>query len=584
MKKYALILSLLVLIGLALTTRFFTQETQLDNEVFIETTKSIRNLQSLDKNLLLLIYQSRYNSEFDNDELIQTHERISEEFDNLRYEALFSEIENSVKINNAIMKFDDHFRSRQETLQNYIQNNMAISESLINISLLTYQLSDESDNNIAIAAQSVNLQALIAKINALIYDFVIGENLQETALKSDRNKLVELSTQIEFNNSKKASQLLGIFIQDIDTVLNNFEPAQQQFIQLNSLNSSQLLDAIEDQYSNYHNEAITFSKQFRTALLAYGLCLLVALLFFAWQIRKNYLHLGQQVSDRTKEIKLAYDDLQESQEQLIQSEKMASLGQMVAGVAHEINTPLGYVTSNVEILKVNFKDVQSIINMLGETSDEIRKENRNNKLISQKINKMVNTYVQMEADIVADESVQLLNDGSYGLAEISKLVSSLKDFARIDRQSTEQIDIHTCLDNSVTIASNHIKDNDIKVIKEYSDLAKISCFPSKVNQLFLNIITNACQAMKDTGDTLTISTHKSGDNIMIQFQDQGCGMDENTQQKMFDPFFTSKDIGDGTGLGMSIAYKIIEAHNGKINVESEVGKGTTIDVLLPYQK
>lgn len=584
MKKYALILSLLVLIGLALTTRFFTQETQLDNEVFIETTKSIRNLQSLDKNLLLLIYQSRYNSEFDNDELIQTHERISEEFDNLRYEALFSEIENSVKINNAIMKFDDHFRSRQETLQNYIQNNMAISESLINISLLTYQLSDESDNNIAIAAQSVNLQALIAKINALIYDFVIGENLQETALKSDRNKLVELSTQIEFNNSEKASQLLGIFIQDIDTVLNNFEPAQQQFIQLNSLNSSQLLDAIEDQYSNYHNEAITFSKQFRTALLAYGLCLLVALLFFAWQIRKNYLHLGQQVSDRTKEIKLAYDDLQESQEQLIQSEKMASLGQMVAGVAHEINTPLGYVTSNVEILKVNFKDVQSIINMLGETSDEIRKENRNNKLISQKINKMVNTYVQMEADIVADESVQLLNDGSYGLAEISKLVSSLKDFARIDRQSTEQIDIHTCLDNSVTIASNHIKDNDIKVIKEYSDLAKISCFPSKVNQLFLNIITNACQAMKDTGDTLTISTHKSGDNIMIQFQDQGCGMDENTQQKMFDPFFTSKDIGDGTGLGMSIAYKIIEAHNGKINVESEVGKGTTIDVLLPYQK
>lgn len=584
MKKYALILSLLVLIGLALTTRFFTQETQLDNEVFIETTKSIRNLQSLDKNLLLLIYQSRYNSEFDNDELIQTHERISEEFDNLRYEALFSEIENSVKINNAIMKFDDHFRSRQETLQNYIQNNMAISESLINISLLTYQLSDESDNNIAIAAQSVNLQALIAKINALIYDFVIGENLQETALKSDRNKLVELSTQIEFNNSKKASQLLGIFIQDIDTVLNNFEPAQQQFIQLNSLNSSQLLDAIEDQYSNYHNEAITFSKQFRTALLAYGLCLLVALLFFAWQIRKNYLHLGQQVSDRTKEIKLAYDDLQESQEQLIQSEKMASLGQMVAGVAHEINTPLGYVTSNVEILKVNFKDVQSIINMLGETSDEIRKENRDNKLISQKINKMVNTYVQMEADIVADESVQLLNDGSYGLAEISKLVSSLKDFARIDRQSTEQIDIHTCLDNSVTIASNHIKDNDIKVIKEYSDLAKISCFPSKVNQLFLNIITNACQAMKDTGDTLTISTHKSGDNIMIQFQDQGCGMDENTQQKMFDPFFTSKDIGDGTGLGMSIAYKIIEAHNGKINVESEVGKGTTIDVLLPYQK
>jgi len=190
---------------------------------------------------------------------------------------------------------------------------------------------------------------------------------------------------------------------------------------------------------------------------------------------------------------------------------MASLGQMVAGVAHEINTPLGYVTSNVDILKVNFEDVQTVINMLGDTATEIQKKERDNKAISKKISATIKTYNELEANILAEESLQLLNDGAYGLTEISKLVKSLKDFARLDRQSTEQIDINDCLSASIIIASNHIKDNNITVVEEFDDLPKISCFPSKLNQLFLNIITNACQAMKQHGDTLTISTHNAGE-------------------------------------------------------------------------
>jgi len=586
MKKIILIISILVLLvlgGLLLTYQYLTQDQRLDKDTFIETTESIRNLQALDKNLLLLVYQSRYNSEFESDELLETNEQISKEFDHLRFEALSNAIKNNEALKTTTNKFSEHFQTKAKTLNTYIESNVDISNSLINISILTYQLSDETNADVNATFQSISFQALLGKINALIYDLVIGEELQTGVLIEDRESLKKLSAEVQFINPEKAKEQVLQFVDDIDTILNNYEKSKREFDKLNSLETARLLNDIEDKYSSYHNQAITQSNQFSTALIIYGLLLLLALLFFAWQIRKNYLYLGQQVNEKTKEIKGAYDDLKESQEQLIQSEKMASLGQMVAGVAHEINTPLGYVTSNMNTLKVNFEDIQTLIKKLGETNTEIHKKNRDNKEISKKLSATMKTYMQLEADVLAEENIQLLNDGTYGLTEISKLVMSLKDFARLDRQDTEQIDIHSCINSSVTIASNHIKDNSVVITKEYGEnISNISCFPSKLNQLFLNIITNACQSMKEKGGNLKISTIGDDEKIIIRFQDEGCGMDEETQQKMFDPFYTSKDIGEGTGLGMSIAYKIIEAHNGSIDVESAVYQGTTIDVCLPY--
>jgi len=583
MKKYALILTILVLVGLALAFTSFTQGQRLDKDAFIETTESIRNLQSLDKGMLLLIYQSRYDAEFDNDELFDTNEQISEEFDNLRYEALYNEIQQSASLNTSISQFEEYFNTRKVSLEEYIGSNVDISNSLINISILTYQLTDEQSIGSNASFESISFQALLGKINALIYDVVIGEELQKEVLENDRNQLITIGDEYSFENQERTQGLIGDFVSDINTILANYQPSKEQFGKLNSLNASQLLNDIEDQYTVYHNEAITKSNQFRNALLIYGLCLLTALLFFAWQIRKNYLYMGQQVAEQTKEIKEAYDDLKESQEQLIQSEKMASLGEMVAGVAHEINTPLGYVTSNVDILKVNFEDIETLIKMLGETTDEMRKDERDKQMIRNKLSATIKLYEKLEANVLAEENIQLLSDGAYGLTEISKLVTSLKDFARLDRQNTEQIDVHDCIENSVIIASNHIKGNNVTVTKEYDEeIPKITCFPSKLNQLFLNIITNACQSMKEKGGTLAISTTKHSDKMTIRFQDEGCGMDEETKQRMFDPFYTSKDIGEGTGLGMSIAYKIIEAHHGSINVESTIGEGTAIDVCLPY--
>ena len=585
MKKYGITLIILIAVGLILAIYFASQETRLDKDVFINTTESIRNLQASDKNLLLLIYQSLYNSEFDNDELLDINKEISKEFKSLHTVTLSKEIEQSSELRSAIENFKSSFAQREGILSKYIESNIAISNALINISILTYQLQTQTKTDVSEATlQTVAFQALLGKINTLVFDAVIGEELQREVLIIDKKEFQTLSETVVFESPEKAKTLVQQFISDIDTILLNYKQHQAQFAELDSLKTTDLLNSIELEYTKHHNKQITISNQFRNALLVYGACLLIALLFFAWQIRKNYLSLEQQVTDRTKEINKAYIDLKESQEQLIQSEKMASLGQMVAGVAHEINTPLGYVTSNIDSVKINFEDINKTTNQLGDLNKAVRAKVRNKETISKALNLTVRSYEELEIEELVEENAQLINDSAYGLVEITKLVTSLKDFARLDRQNNEKINIHSCIDSSITIASNHIKGNNVEVVLEYGELPTISCFPSKLNQLFLNIIINACQAMKEKGGKLIIHTSHDDNDVHIKFTDQGCGMDEETKHKMFDPFFTTKEIGEGTGLGMSISYKIIEAHKGKIDVYSIVGKGTVIDIQLPINE
>ena len=350
---------------------------------------------------------------------------------------------------------------------------------------------------------------------------------------------------------------------------------------LRDLDTGPLLEAIEIEYTNYHNQAIVSSNQFRNALLLYGTLLILAVLFFAFQIRKNYRSLEQQIEDRTKDIQRAYEQLQESQEQLIQTEKMASLGEMVAGVAHEINTPLGYVSSNIDTLRGNVADFSKIIEGVERLLQIVRSPNRSSQTVTAQVKEILRAHNHLESLELSAESKQLIDDGLYGLNEISKLVLSLKDFARLDRQSSEQIDIHSCIENTLPIASAVLRENKVVVQTDFSEVPNITCVPSKLNQLFLNIITNACHAMKDKGGVLNIASSRSDDSVLLSFRDQGMGMDEQTRRKIFDPFFTTKEIGKGTGLGMSIAYKIVEAHNGTIDIVSEPEKGCEVIVKLP---
>lgn len=570
MKKYAITLIVLTLIGVALSVLLVTQDEKLDQTVFRQTTESIRNLQSLDKNLLVLLKQSRFNSDFNHDELLETSYQLSEEFSNLRFDALFEEIESSPPLSSAVENFDDSYASREEELEIYAETNGKVSAALAAIKVSTKQIQalDLGDSNNAV-------NGLLGRTNARIFTLTLGGKL------GDRDDVIGQLNDLQVEAPTDSLPLFSEYKKAVITILDNHEQSESSYQMLTSLNTGPLLDSIEREYVTYHNQAIKGSNFFRNALIVYGICLLISLIAFAGQIRRSFLFLEQEVADRTDEIKTAYEELQESQELLIQSEKMASLGQMVAGVAHEINTPLGYVSSNVDTLKYNLGDLSGMISEVKQLLTLVSKKQRDNTEITRQLMIVLQNYRDIDANDLIEESTQLLGDGAYGLTEISKLVSSLKDFARLDRQATEHVNLHDCIDSSLTIASNHIRENNITIVRNFQELPNVCCTPSKLNQLFLNVITNACQAMGPAGGSLTVNTAHQAETVRLSFSDEGIGMNEETKAKMFDPFFTSKEIGVGTGLGMSIAYKIIEAHNGMIEVDSEPGKGTTITIILP---
>ncbi|RBP52874.1 ATP-binding protein [Arenicella xantha] len=568
MRKYIIILLGLGLIGIGLTVYFLTQEKKLDQTVYLQTTESIRNLQTLDKNLRLLLNQSRFNSQFDHHRLRDVNLELSAEFDNLRFEALFEEIESSQQLSETVTAFERAFTNRNELLEQYISANTQIIKNLLRVNTTAPVLM----SNAELKEQS-DLYDSIINAQSQLFSLTLGSGMIGELSLTEENPTQELLLATGRSLQRYRAAVLGI--------AELYPMADAQYQQLTSIETGDLLNQIESDYAAYHNDAIKSSNLLRNALVAYALLSLLVLVFFAYKIWRNYESLEHQVAERTEEIKKAYEELRESQQQLIQSEKMASLGQMVAGVAHEINTPLGYVTSNAGSLKLNLSELNTLLNKLHDLANDYTAQDQSAETIAAKLEELIEEERELEANELIEESQQLLNDGMFGLSEISKLVQSLKNFARLDRQSTENIDIHDCLDSSLTIASNPIKENDVTVVREFGTLPTIECAPSKLNQLFLNIITNACQAMHERQGSLTVRTEVENQEIRIDFIDQGGGMDEATQQKMFDPFFTTKDIGEGTGMGMSIAYKIIEEHNGRIEVSSQLNQGTTVSVFLP---
>jgi signal transduction histidine kinase len=568
MRKYLITLLVLVCIGFGLAIQFFTQGQQLDQTVYLRTTESIRNLQTLDKNLRLLLNQSRFNSQFDHHHLRDTHFELSAEFDNLRFEALFEEIESSPQLSQTVTAFEQAFTDRDALLEQYISANRKIIDYLLVVNKTAPAL--QSNNELK---QQPELYASIIEVQSKLFGLTLGKSLV------GEFELIESAIGLPREIDRKLFEYRAA----VSEISEHYLFADALYQKLFEFDTDTLLNQIESDYAAYHNDAIEGSHELRNALIGYGFALLVVLMFFAFKIWRNYVSLEQQIAERTEEIKQAYEELRESQQQLIQNEKMASLGQMVAGVAHEINTPLGYVTSNAGSLKLNLTDLNSLLLKLHALANEFSAKDRDSLLISQQLTELIKAERELEANELIEESQQLLDDGIFGLNEISKLVKSLKDFARLDRQAVECIDIHDCLESSLTIASNSIKENEVEVVREYGALPAVNCSPSRLNQLFLNIITNACQAMVDSSGSLTVRTSEAGDGIRIDFIDQGMGMDEATQKKMFDPFFTSKEIGQGTGMGLSMAYKIMEEHNGRIEVISVLKEGTTVTILLPSQ-
>ena len=252
------------------------------------------------------------------------------------------------------------------------------------------------------------------------------------------------------------------------------------------------------------------------------------------------------------------EERRQMQDQLIMQEKMASLGNLVAGVAHEINTPLGSLNSNSDTMG---RMVTALKSSLKDDGKHPRPERAN------KISRFLEELRAL-ADFNKTASQRMI-----------AIVTSLRSFARLDRATEDQVDIHEGLENTLTLIENQLKDR-VTVHKDYAATPRVRCYPSQLNQVYMNLLLNASQAIEGKGD-IYLKTFATDDAVAVEITDTGVGIPAENRSRVFDPGFTTKGVKVGTGLGLSIVQRIIDDHNGKIEVESQVGKGTTVRVFLP---
>lgn len=288
----------------------------------------------------------------------------------------------------------------------------------------------------------------------------------------------------------------------------------------------------------------------------------------ATQLSASMEFKNAQIERQRKDLDKAYSDLKTAQSQMLQREKMASIGQLAAGVAHEINNPIGFVTSNLRSLSKYTKRFSSYIKQL-EAALKDRPEWDALKVERQKI----------KLDFLLEDTQELIDESLDGSERVSKIVQNLKTFSRVDQAGEQDVDLNECLESTIAIVWNELK-YKATLEKDYGELPDLTCNPQELTQVFTNILVNAAQAIQKSGE-IKISTHCSGETIIVAIQDNGCGIGKEHLGKIFEPFFTTKDVGQGTGLGMSISYDIVKKHGGDIQVKSTVGAGTCFTLTFP---
>lgn len=444
---------------------------------------------------------------------------------------------------------------------------------------------------------------------------------QKNAPKSDKGLLVLIvfflaaiactlagKTQTGFQLMQMSTSLFsfGVFGISFMVMVKGFEPARYFFAAWSVLLGGSIVFLLKDYgvlpYNSLTSYAMQGASAIEMALLSFGLANSINILKKEKEaeqlkaltaareneriIMEQNVMLEEKVAERTAELKetnedlnTTLEDLKQAQSQLVEAEKMASLGQLTAGIAHEINNPINFVTSNVAPLKRDVKMIFDTIEFIEQVGFEETSAEAKKKKIHDFKEDLDYDYLKIEVD-------HLLNGIYEGSSRTAEIVKGLRIFSRVDENDLKKADINEGIDSTLIIVNN-LLNSSIQVVKDYANpIPLIECYPGKLNQVFLNIITNGIYAIRQKhGDSntgvLTIRTTVSDEHVTVELTDNGIGMDETTQHKIYEPFFTTKDVGEGTGLGMSIVYNTIKKHNGTIKLVSKLGEGTSFFIQLP---
>ena len=256
--------------------------------------------------------------------------------------------------------------------------------------------------------------------------------------------------------------------------------------------------------------------------------------------------------------------LEQANKQLLQSEKLAAIGQLAAGVAHEINNPVGYVYSNLQTLENYLNDLFRLTDAIDTAAslEDLRQIRHN-----------------IDYNYLREDLKDLLSESREGIERVKTIISAMKDFSHIEEEEFKQADLHRGIETTLNVVNNELK-YKAEVVRDFGELPHVECIASQINQVIMNLLVNAAHAIEDFGK-ITICTRHQGDSVTLEVEDTGKGIASEHLNRIFEPFFTTKGIGKGTGLGLSLSFNIIKKHNGEIEVHSEPGQGTRFRITLP---
>jgi len=419
----------------------------------------------------------------------------------------------------------------------------------------------------------------IALIKTLTQLAAITPQYYMQALDSQRTSLEGAAGQLHAAPADRRDKTHQIEIA-VQNMLAHRPVEQELFDQLGVLTSGPRLVSMALAYNNELETIFEEKERYRIYLIYYSGALLILLAYMGFKIKAANQRLEHRVAERTHELSEAMKHLRESEAQLIQSEKMSSLGQMVAGVAHEINTPLAYVKNSLGAVAEQLPGISSTLDHC-EKLVTLLKAGDNPDELSREYAQSSSQIAQLRKQHVLEELSGLVKDGLYGTGQVAEIVGNLKNFSRIDRSKVTTFNLNEGLESTLLLAKHLLK--TVTVDKRFGEIPAITCSPSQVNQVFLNLVTNAAQAMPDGRGKITMTTRVEGEGVAVDVADNGSGIPPEVLKKIFDPFFTTKEIGKGTGLGLSISYKIVQQHGGHISVDSKVGAGTKFTVWFPLK-
>ncbi|MDD1017131.1 DAHL domain-containing protein [Pseudomonas rubra] len=390
---------------------------------------------------------------------------------------------------------------------------------------------------------------------------------------------------------------IDILSNHIALILREQPRVNQLLEQIEAVAVAERLDTITQMLDRDERAALLIDQRYHFYLLVFSTLLMLLLLYMAVCLLRSFSEINrvnralmgandeleQRVERRTLALTQASTALQREidertllESQLVQSEKLASLGQLAAGVAHEVNNPIGFVSSNLGALDDYFSRLQDMLKAYRQAEIAIDPATLSASLATLR--------TEIELDYILDDIPLLIRESKDGISRVGQIVKDLKDFSRVDsNQDWQWANLQQGIESTLNIVASELK-YKADLVKAYAPLPEVECLPSQINQVIMNLVVNAAQAMGPQRGTITLRSGCEGEQVWIEVADNGCGIPADSLQKIFDPFYTTKPVGQGTGLGLSLSYGIIKRHRGEIHVLSEVGVGTTFRIELPVHQ